>query len=107
LGPGSRTAPAALVERQRIRLSAGHDLFEIVQRGETALDERGMTVKGRGDTPSQHDMLTGTQHEGTAVPVSVFVFAVDHGRTLPWHRIAGDLPLFAPRFAVREDKPKR
>ena len=35
---------------------------------ETALDERGMTVKGRGDTPNQHDMLTGTQHEGTAAP---------------------------------------
>jgi hypothetical protein len=35
---------------------------------ETALDERGMTVKGRVDTPNQHDMLTGTQHEGTAVP---------------------------------------
>ena len=35
---------------------------------EAALDERGMTVKGRGDTPNQHDMLTGTQHEGTAVP---------------------------------------
>ena len=27
-----------------------------------------MTVKGRSDTPNQHDMLTGTQHEGTAVP---------------------------------------
>src|SRR6266498_5336657 len=26
---------------------------------ETALDEKGMTVKGRGDTPNQHDMLTG------------------------------------------------
>jgi len=35
---------------------------------ETALDERGMIVKGRGDTPNQHDMLTGTQHDGTAVP---------------------------------------
>jgi hypothetical protein len=35
---------------------------------ETALDERGMTVKGRGDTPNQHDMLTGTQHDGMAVP---------------------------------------
>lgn len=35
---------------------------------ETALDERGMTVKGRVDTPNQHDMLTGTQHEGTAAP---------------------------------------
>jgi hypothetical protein len=34
----------------------------------TALDEMGMTVKGRGDTPNQHDMLTGTQQDGTAVP---------------------------------------
>jgi hypothetical protein len=35
---------------------------------ETALDEKGMTIKGRGDTPNQHDMLTGTQRDGTAVP---------------------------------------
>jgi hypothetical protein len=35
---------------------------------ETGLDEKGMGVKGRGDTPNQHDMLTGTQHDGTAVP---------------------------------------
>src|SRR4249920_716964 len=34
---------------------------------DTGLDEKGMTVRGRGDTPNQHDMLTGTQHDGTAV----------------------------------------
>lgn len=34
---------------------------------ETALDERGMTVKGRTDTPNMHDMLTGTQRDGTVV----------------------------------------
>jgi hypothetical protein len=34
---------------------------------ETALDERGMVVKGRIDTPNQHDMLTGTQQDGTVV----------------------------------------
>jgi hypothetical protein len=33
---------------------------------ETALDENGMSVKGRGDEPNQHDMLTGTQQDGTA-----------------------------------------
>src|SRR5882757_1760525 len=37
---------------------------------ETGLDERGMAVKGRGDTPNQHDMLSGTQQDGTAVPGS-------------------------------------
>lgn len=35
---------------------------------ETALDEKGQMVKGRGDTPNQHDMLTGTQADGTAAP---------------------------------------
>ena len=35
---------------------------------ETALDENGMTVKGRGDEPNQHDILTGTQQDGTAFP---------------------------------------
>ncbi|MGZ3409083.1 MAG: lectin [Xanthobacteraceae bacterium] len=33
----------------------------------TALTEKGNFVNGRGDTPNQHDMLTGTQQDGTAV----------------------------------------
>ena len=35
---------------------------------QTALNEKGAVVNGRVDTPNQHDMLTGTQHDGTAVP---------------------------------------
>jgi hypothetical protein len=35
---------------------------------ETALNERGETVKGRGDDPNQHDILTCTQRDGTAFP---------------------------------------
>lgn len=35
---------------------------------QTALTERGTVVNGRGDTPNQHDMLTGTQADGTAFP---------------------------------------
>lgn len=34
----------------------------------TALTEKGNFVNGRGDTPNQHDMLTGSQHDGTAFP---------------------------------------
>ena len=34
----------------------------------TALTEKGTVVKGRGDTPNEHDMLTGTQMDGTAFP---------------------------------------
>lgn len=33
---------------------------------ETALDENGAAVKGRGDEPNQHDILTGSQADGTA-----------------------------------------
>jgi len=32
----------------------------------TALDENGNLVKGRGDKPNQHDILTGTMADGTA-----------------------------------------
>lgn len=33
---------------------------------ETGLDERGRPVNGRGDTPNTHDILTGSQPDGTA-----------------------------------------
>jgi len=32
----------------------------------TALDEKGNPIKGRGDQPNQHDILTGSQIDGTA-----------------------------------------
>ena len=32
----------------------------------TALDEKGAMVKGRGDTPNQHDILTGSRSDGTS-----------------------------------------
>lgn len=32
----------------------------------TALDEKGNLVKGRGDQPNEHDILTGTKADGTA-----------------------------------------
>lgn len=33
---------------------------------ETALDEAGKVVNGRGDTPNRHDVLTGSMPDGTA-----------------------------------------
>lgn len=33
---------------------------------QTALTEKGETVKGRGDTPNEHDILTGSQADGRA-----------------------------------------
>ena len=38
---------------------------------QTALTERGDVVNGRGDTPNQHDILTGSQPDGTAIAGAV------------------------------------
>jgi hypothetical protein len=35
---------------------------------QTALNEKGEVVNGRGDTPNRHDILTGTQPDGRAFP---------------------------------------
>ena len=35
---------------------------------QTALDETGAMVNGRGDTPNRHDVLTGSKPDGTAAP---------------------------------------
>lgn len=35
---------------------------------QTALDEKGQVVNGSGDTPNNHDMLTGSRPDGTAFP---------------------------------------
>ena len=40
---------------------------------ETSLSEKGEVVNGRGDTPNQHDMLTGSNLDGTA-----FADTADH-----------------------------
>jgi hypothetical protein len=40
---------------------------------QTGLTEKGETVNGRGDTPNQHDILTGSQLDGTA-----FADGADH-----------------------------
>lgn len=48
------------------------DLAELHGRNsitrETALTEKGEMVNGRGDTPNMHDVLTGSQPDGTAFP---------------------------------------
>ena len=38
---------------------------------QTALTETGAVVNGRGDTPNMHDILTGTQPDGSAIAGNV------------------------------------
>lgn len=43
-----------------------HDPAKNMISKETALTESGKTVNGRGDDPNQHDMLTGSNPDGTS-----------------------------------------
>jgi hypothetical protein len=54
-------AKGELIARNVAHLHDGNNITKA-----TALDERGNVVKGRGDTPNEHDVLTGTRGDGTA-----------------------------------------
>ena len=54
-------AKGMLVARDLEHLHNGNNLSK-----ETALDERGNGVRGRGDQPNEHDILTGSRSDGTA-----------------------------------------
>ncbi len=54
-------AKGVLIARDAGHLHNGNNIGK-----ETALDERGNLVKGRGDTPNEHDILTGSRADGTA-----------------------------------------
>lgn len=45
-----------------------HDAAANAINKETALDENGAVVNGRGDMPNQHDIVTGSNADGTKTP---------------------------------------
>ena len=70
IGSGPWTnAKGVVIAKDVAELHAKNNLTK-----ETALTEKGEPVKGRGDTPNMHDILTGSQPDGTA-------FAAEEDRT--------------------------
>jgi len=71
---------------------------------ETAVNEKGEVVNGRGDTPNRHDVLTGTQADGTA-------FAAGEDRTCNnWTSSSPDNKGFVghhDRIGLRDDAPSK
>jgi hypothetical protein len=65
---------------------------------DTALDERGNVVKGRGDTPNEHDILTGSRADGTAfapqtdTTCKAWTSSSDGSAIVGHHDRAGPLP---------------
>ncbi len=86
-------AKGALIARDLAHLHNGNNLSK-----ETALDERGNVVKGRGDTPNEHDMLTGSRADGTAfapqtdTTCKAWTSSTDGSAILGHHDRIGPLP---------------
>jgi len=54
-------AKGVLIAKNIEQLHSGNNINK-----ETALSEKGEAIKGRGDTPNEHDILTGSRADGTA-----------------------------------------
>ena len=60
-GPWQNAKGVAIAKSVADLHSASNDLNK-----QTALSEKGEVINGRGDTPNRHDILTGSQSDGTA-----------------------------------------
>ena len=70
---------------------------------QTALDEKGQMVNGRGDTPNRHDILTGSQPDGRA-------FAAGEDRTCGnWTKSGAGAAMVGhhDRQGLRDDEPSK
>ncbi len=70
---------------------------------QTALSEKGEPIKGRGDTPNEHDILTGSQADGRA-------FAEGDDRTCGNWTKSGEGAVMVghhDRMGLRDDEPSR
>ncbi|MCE9657024.1 MAG: hypothetical protein K8R60_00565 [Burkholderiales bacterium] len=63
IGPGPwRNAKGVVIAQSVTELHGANNLNK-----NTALTEKGEVVNGRGDTPNMHDILTGSQPDGTSI----------------------------------------
>jgi hypothetical protein len=70
---------------------------------QTALSEKGEVINGRGDTPNRHDVLTGSQADGTA-------FAAGEDRTCKnWTSSTQGSAMLghSDRMGLRDDEPSK
>jgi hypothetical protein len=78
--------------------SAGNNLTK-----QTSLSEKGDVINGRGDTPNRHDVLTGSQADGTA-------FAAGEDRTCKnWTSSTQGTAIVghSDRLGLRDDEPSK
>jgi hypothetical protein len=70
---------------------------------QTALSEKGEVINGRGDTPNRHDILTGSQPDGTAFPPDKDMTCKNWTSSTQGSAMLGH----ADRMGLRDDEPSR
>jgi hypothetical protein len=70
---------------------------------QTALTEKGAVNNGRGDTPNKHDILTGSQPDGTAFPPDKDMTCKDYTSSTQGSVMLGH----ADRIGLTEDPPAK
>ena len=81
IGPGLGSTPRARDRRERRRAARR---YAAGLTKETALDEKGNVINGRGDSPNRHDILTGSLPDGTASPDTCGDWTMAARRARPW-----------------------
>ena len=87
-----------------------HGKNSIVSK-QTALTEKGAVVNGRGDTPNQHDILTGSRPDGTALlgatdsTCSNWTSGADDGSAMLGHHDRTGLSLDPPMLSWNSAHP--
>jgi hypothetical protein len=99
IGPGPwQNAKGVVIARDVGELHGSNNLTK-----QTALTEKAEVVNGRGDTPNKHDILTGSQPDGTA-------FAGGEDRTCGNWTKSGEGTAWVghhDRMGLRDDAPSR
>ena len=93
-----QNAKGAVVAKDVAELHAGNALTK-----QSALSEKGEVINGRGDTPNRHDVLTGSQADGTA-------FAAGDDRTCKnWTSSTQGAAMVghSDRIGLRDDEPSK
>src|SRR3954468_12287189 len=70
---------------------------------QTALSEKGEVINGRGDTPNRHDILTGSQADGTAFPAGDDKTCKNWTSSTQGAAVVGH----ADRQGLRDDEPSK
>ncbi|UGA48525.1 lectin [Bradyrhizobium quebecense] len=97
-GPWKNVKGVVVVKDVADLHSAGNNLSK-----QTALSEKGEVINGAGDTPNRHDVLTGSQTDGTA-------FAAGEDRTCKnWTSSTQGAAMVGhfDRKGLRDDEPSR